>query len=88
MMTTHGSLSQIHNDSHEEEHHPNFLGIEEKKYLHMQETAQQKISFCIPRCSACKNEMQFTEGEVIYGERWYHSSCWKDIEQVIELVSH
>lgn len=87
-MTIHGSLSQVHNDSFEEEHHPNFLGTKEKKHLHMQETAQQKIIFSIPRCSACKNEMQFTEGEVIYGERWYHSSCWKDIEEVIELVSH
>lgn len=87
MMITHGSLSHIHNDS-EEEHHPHFLGPIEKKHLHEQEIAQKKISFCIPRCSACKNEMQFTEGEVIYGERWYHSSCWKDIEEVIELVSH
>ena len=87
-MTTYGSLSHVHNDSHKEEHHSHFLGTKEKKYLHTQEIARQKISFCIPRCSACKNEMQFTEGEVIYGERWYHSSCWKDIEEVIELISH
>lgn len=87
-MITHSSLSHVHNDSHEEEHHPHFLGTKEKKHLHAQDIAQQKISFCIPRCSACKNEMQFEEGEVIYGERWYHSLCWKNIEEVIELVSH
>ncbi|MGI0006881.1 MAG: hypothetical protein ACREAR_02650 [Nitrosotalea sp.] len=87
MMITNGSLSHVHNDS-EEEHHPRFLGTREKKHLHIQETVQQKVSFCIPRCVACKNEMQFAEGEIIYGERWYHSSCWKNIEEVIELVSH
>jgi len=87
-MITNSSLSHIHNDSHEEEHHPRLLGTKEKNHLHIQGMVQQKISFCVPRCSACKNEMQFTEGEVIYGERWYHSSCWKDIEEVIELVSH
>ena len=85
-MITHSSLSHIHNDPHEEEHHPHFFGTKEKN-IDVQNTAQQKISFCIPRCSACKNEMQFTEGEIIYGERWYHSSCWKNIEEVIELVS-
>lgn len=88
-MITHSSLSHVHDESHEEEeHHPNFLGTNEKQLLHAQEISQQKISFCIPRCSACKNEMKFAEGEVIYGEKWYHSSCWKDIEEVIEAISH
>ncbi|WP_166289874.1 hypothetical protein [Candidatus Nitrosotalea sp. FS] len=85
-MIRHSSLSHAHNDS-EEGHHPHFLGTNEKKHAHTQDIASQKASFCIPRCFACKNEMQFSAGEIIYGEKWYHRSCWKDIEAVIELVS-
>lgn len=82
-MITHSSLSHVHNDSGEE-HHSHFL--KKKENLHMQEIA--KMSFCIPKCFACKKEMRFAEGEIIHGERWFHSSCWKDIEEVIELVTH
>lgn len=85
-MIRHSSLSHAHNDS-EEGHHPHFLGTKEKKHVHTQDIARQNVSFCVPRCFACKNEMQFSEGEIIYGEKWYHMSCWKDIEAVIELVS-
>ena len=81
-MITHSSLSHVHNDSGED-HHSHFL--KKKENLHIQEI---KMSFCIPKCFACKNEMQFAEGEIIHGEKWYHSSCWKDIEEVIELVTH
>lgn len=48
----------------------------------------QKIEpdFFIPKCDACKNEMHFAEGDVIYGDKWYHNSCWKEPEK-IKLLS-
>lgn len=50
-------------------------------------TLIQKTNFLIPKCTACKDEMHFSEGDIIYGDKWYHSSCWKDTEK-IELASH
>ena len=79
MTTTHHSFVHIQDDGpHEEEHSPK------------QEVLQtiQKINFCIPRCSACKYDMQFIEGDIIYGDKWYHNSCWKDIEKIMEFVPH
>ncbi|HXU95607.1 MAG TPA: hypothetical protein VFP45_04135 [Candidatus Nitrosotalea sp.] len=31
----------------------------------------------IPNCTACGKEMQFVEGDIIYGEKWYHNGCLK-----------
>ena len=28
-----------------------------------------------PLCSNCKREMQFKEGDMIFGEKWYHKGC-------------
>ncbi len=28
-------------------------------------------------CTNCGKEMEFVEGDVIYGENWYHGNCWK-----------
>ena len=46
----------------------------------------QKINFLIPKCHACKDEIWFAEGDVIFGDRWYHNSCWKE-SQEIQLLS-
>lgn len=35
------------------------------------------FSRIIPNCTACGKEMQFVEGDVIYGEKWYHNECLK-----------
>jgi len=29
----------------------------------------------IPNCVACNKEIQFVEGDVIYGEKWHHNRC-------------
>jgi len=30
-----------------------------------------------PRCASCGKEVDLVEGDIIYGEDWYHGSCWK-----------
>ncbi len=30
-----------------------------------------------PVCSLCNEEMEFVEGDTIYGDKWYHNTCWK-----------
>lgn len=47
----------------------------------------QRANFYIPRCSACNYEMKFAEGDVIYGDKWYHSMCWHEIQDMVEMVS-
>lgn len=46
---------------------------------------EQEINFLIPKCHACKDEVKFTEGDVIFGDKWYHKACWKE-SQEIELL--
>lgn len=31
----------------------------------------------MPNCTNCGKEMQFVEGDIIYGEKWYHNGCLK-----------
>ena len=38
------------------------------------EEIQEMIS---AQCHVCGNQMQFTEGDVIFGEKWYHKNCAK-----------
>ena len=28
-----------------------------------------------PSCAYCNEEMRFTEGDIIFGEKWYHKDC-------------
>lgn len=83
-MTTHNSFVHIQDGPQE-----NILKIEEKDHLKSKNLQNnvQKINFVTPMCSACKDKMQFSEGDVIYGDKWYHSSCWKEIQKIVELVS-
>jgi hypothetical protein len=37
--------------------------------------------FRIQRCAHCNEEMEITEGSVIFGERWYHNACWKSLDK-------
>ncbi len=38
--------------------------------------AVQTCRFFVPKCTLCNEEMQFVEGDIIYGDKWYHDSCW------------
>lgn len=46
----------------------------------------EKINFFIPKCHACKNDVHFAEGDVIYGDKWFHIGCWKEPKK-IELLT-
>ena len=35
----------------------------------------------VHRCSACKEIMDISEGDILYGTRWYHKSCWDVVEK-------
>ena len=36
--------------------------------------------FLIQTCSCCNRKMELMEGDVIYGDKWFHASCWKLIK--------
>lgn len=31
----------------------------------------------IEKCSECNDEVELVSGAVIYGDKWFHNSCWK-----------
>lgn len=76
------ALRQL-NDETSHDHGPS----EAKVSIHTDFNTIQKINFVVPRCSVCKHEMEFSEGDVIFGDKWYHSSCWKEIQSLVEMVS-
>ncbi len=39
-----------------------------------------------PLCSFCCKEMQFVEGDIIFGEKWYHRDCKKHAVVVKVIV--
>jgi hypothetical protein len=41
-----------------------------------------------PECSLCNKEIEFVEGDTIYGDKWYHNSCWKLFSVIEENVSN
>lgn len=89
MAATHHPFVQIHHDSQEDDKILEMAGV--KKHSATQEISQKiddEFSFFIPICHACKDEMQFSEGDTIYGDKWYHNSCWKELEEIQEALSH
>jgi hypothetical protein len=89
MSVTHHPFVRIHHDSQDEDDKIlEMAGV--KKHSANQEVSQKiedECSFFIPKCHACKDEMQFSEGDTIYGDKWYHNSCWKELEE-IRVASH
>ena len=41
----------------------------------------QVRNYLLQTCSLCRNEMLLEMGDIIYGEKWYHSSCWELVEE-------
>lgn len=35
----------------------------------------------IVSCCVCGIQMEFIENDVIYGENWYHGTCWKKAQE-------
>jgi hypothetical protein len=89
MTSVHNSFVHIHHDLDEEE--KKILEMAGVKSHSLRQEVSQKIedefSFFIPKCHACKEEMEFTEGDIIYGDKWYHNSCWEEPREV-PIISH
>jgi len=34
----------------------------------------------MPCCASCEKQMELVEGDIIYGEHWYHGNCWKTVQ--------
>ncbi len=33
--------------------------------------------FVLGKCHMCNNDVKLEPGQVIYGDKWFHNSCWK-----------
>ena len=38
-------------------------------------------NYLLQICEYCKKELQLSEGDVIYGNKWYHKLCWISIKK-------
>ena len=49
------------------------------------EHADPKIAFLgnLPEhiCSVCKTKLDLVEGDTVWGDRWYHKDCWKQMNE-------
>ncbi len=43
----------------------------------------QTKNFLNQTCSHCNEEMNIGEGDIIFGGRWFHNSCWQKVENNI-----
>lgn len=86
MISENQSLLSQHEKSSEEGNHQ----ATDEKIDHLRDKLSEPIihkAIFSLKCSECKEEIQLSEGDVIYGDKWYHKSCWKQTQK-IELASH
>ena len=43
-------------------------------------TVHRQTSF-MQKCYWCKQSIEISEGDVIYGTQWYHKLCWDTVEK-------
>lgn len=73
--------SQVIEDNHHEISMDRNHSLVSEKGIHrprneISRTIVQTANFSKPKCSACNDEIQFIEGDIIYGDKWYHNLCW------------
>ncbi len=37
-------------------------------------------NFLAQTCSLCNEQMHIGEGDIIFGGKWFHNSCWEKTE--------
>ncbi|CUR52262.1 protein of unknown function [Nitrosotalea devaniterrae] len=42
--------------------------------------------FHTPTCVACKKAIHFDTGDIINGNKWYHSTCWSLQEKQPQIL--
>ena len=55
-----------------------FIQIIDDKQI---QTEAPNHDFLTQTCSLCGKKMLLSEGDMIYGDKWYHNSCWNSVEQ-------
>ena len=55
----------------------NELGTHHPELFEMHSVLVASEHHMTPCCMSCGKEMEFVEGDIIYGEDWYHGNCWK-----------
>jgi hypothetical protein len=45
-------------------------------------------SFLIQVCNMCDQEMELVAGDIIYGDGWYHGSCWLKADEERRVQSY
>jgi hypothetical protein len=38
-------------------------------------------NYLLQTCTYCKKELQLSEGDIIYGNKWYHKDCFNGLSQ-------
>jgi len=38
---------------------------------------EETREFVTQKCDACNETVELVAGDIIFGDKWYHSSCWK-----------
>ena len=38
-------------------------------------------NYLIQTCEHCKKKLQLSEGDIIYGNKWYHKDCFDGLSQ-------
>ncbi len=56
------------------------INVETKLLEHPSESMQMRnISkhFLVQTCSYCNDKFELAEGDVIFGDKWFHGICWR-----------
>ncbi len=61
--------------------------------IHTTDSSQSQIvsvldtnhNFLVQKCAFCDKEMELVEGTIIFGDLWYHNSCWKSFNGSREI---
>lgn len=51
--------------------------------MSMENNVEQIIphNYLIQICEYCKKELQLSEGDIIYGNKWYHKDCFNGLSK-------
>lgn len=49
-------------------------------------TQVQSRNFMVHICNHCRQEFEAKEGDVIFGDKWFHQVCWMAIKMREDLL--
>jgi hypothetical protein len=54
--------------------------------VHDSSSTAEHANFHIPTCVECKKTVHFDAGDIINGNKWYHSACWSTLEKKQQIL--